>query len=251
MIRMIISPAKKMRIDTDLMASKQLPQFINETEQILSLLQQLTYDELKAMWKCNDAIAEQNVERIQNMNLKTNLTPAIYAYEGIQYQYMAPGVFQQEELAYLEQHLRILSGFYGMLRPLDGVTPYRLEMQGKLQGPGFKSLYQFWGSKLADQLQTESNCILNLASKEYSKNITPFLSEETEFITCVFGQMVEGKLVEKATRAKMARGEMVRYMAERKVTDLKDVRSFDRLDFNFSEALSDERTYVFLHVERN
>lgn len=248
-MRIIISPAKKMKIDTDLMAIAQMPQFIKESEQLLSLLQKLTYDELKAMWKCNDAIAEQNVERIRNMNIKANLTPAIYAYEGIQYQYMAPGVFQNKELEYLEQHLRILSGFYGMLRPLDGVTPYRLEMQGKLQGPGFKSLYQFWGSKLADQLQAESNCILNLASKEYSKNILPFLSEETQFITCVFGQMVDGKLVEKATRAKMARGEMVRYMAERKITDLEDVRSFDRLNFAFSEELSDKSMYVFLYSE--
>jgi len=248
-MRIIISPAKKMKVDTDLMASAQMPQFINESEQLLSLLQTLSYDELKALWKCNDAIAELNMERIRSMNVKENLTPAIYSYEGIQYQYMAPGVFQQEELAYLEQHLRILSGFYGMLRPLDGVTPYRLEMQGKLQGPGFKSLYQFWGSKLADQLQTESNCILNLASKEYSKNITPFLKEETRFITCVFGQMVGGKLVEKATRAKMARGEMVRYMAERKITDVEDIKGFDRLAFVFSEELSDESTYVFVYSE--
>lgn len=238
-----------MKIDTDLMAIAQMPQFINESEQLLSLLQKLSYDELKAMWKCNDAIAEQNVERIQNMNIKANLTPAIYAYEGIQYQYMAPGVFQNEELAYLQKHLRILSGFYGMLRPLDGVTPYRLEMQGKLQGPSFKSLYQFWGSKLADQLQSESNYILNLASKEYSKNITPFLSEETRFITCVFGQMVNGKLVEKATWAKMARGEMVRYMAEHKIAEVKDVRNFDRLNFAFSEERSDESTYVFIQAE--
>ncbi|KLU55566.1 hypothetical protein EL84_26400 [Paenibacillus sp. VT-400] len=248
-MRIIISPAKKMKIDTDLMAIAQMPQFINESEQLLSLLQELSYDELKAMWKCNDAIAEQNVERIRNMNIKENLTPAIYAYEGIQYQYMAPGVFQNEELEYLQQHLRILSGFYGMLRPLDGVTPYRLEMQGKLQGPGFKSLYQFWGSKLADQLQSESNYILNLASKEYSKNILPFLSEETRFITCVFGQMVNGKLVEKATWAKMARGEMVRYMAEHKIAEVKDVRNFDRLNFAFSEERSDESTFVFIQAE--
>ncbi|WP_339273429.1 peroxide stress protein YaaA [Paenibacillus sp. FSL W8-0426] len=251
MIRIIISPAKKMKIDNDSMACKQMPHFMTESERLLRLLQKLTYDELKALWKCNDAIAELNVERIRNMNLKDNLTPAIYAYEGIQYQYMAPGVFQHEELEYLEQHLRILSGFYGMLRPFDGVTPYRLEMQARLQGPGFSSLYQFWGRKLADQLLSESNVILNLASKEYSKNITPFLSEEARFITCVFGQLVEGKVVEKATRAKMARGEMVRYMAEHKITDVKDAKSFDRLNFGFSEERSDENTYVFIQAEGN
>lgn len=118
-----------------------------------------------------------------------------------------------------------------------------------MQGPGFKSLYQFWDSKLADQLQAEA-CILNLASKEYSKNITPFLNQETRFITCVFGQMVNGKLVEKATRAKMARGEMVRYMAERKITDVQEIKGFDRLEFVFSEEQSDERTYVFIYSEK-
>nr|WP_258166468.1 peroxide stress protein YaaA [Paenibacillus sp. PCH8] len=88
-----------------------------------------------------------------------------------------------------------------------------------------------------------------MASKEYSKNITPFLKEETRFITCVFGQMVDGKLVEKATRAKMARGEMVRYMAERKITDVRDIRNFDRLGFAVSEEKSDESTYVFIYSE--
>lgn len=96
------------------------------------------------------------------MNLKDNLTPAIYAYEGIQYQYMAPGVFQNEELEYLQQHLRILSGFYGMLRPLNGVTHigWRCRASFKVRG---QSLYKFWGSKLADQLQSESDYNLNLS----------------------------------------------------------------------------------------
>lgn len=89
---------------------------------------------------------------MQKMDLYRNLTPAILAFEGIQYQYMAPGVFQTDEYAYLEKHLRILSGFYGMLRPFDGVVPYRLEMQAKLKGDKLNSLYEFWNSKLADKL---------------------------------------------------------------------------------------------------
>ncbi len=245
-MKIIISPAKKMRSDTDNMAFRELPSFMEESELLLSLLQKLSYDELKSLWKCNDTIAALNVERIQSMNLRSNLTPAIYSYEGIQYQYMAPGVFQYEELEYLQEHLRILSGFYGIVRPFDGVVPYRLEMQARLQGPGFSSLYHYWGGKLAKRLLAESDCILNLASKEYSKSVSPFLSKEVRFITCVFGQMIDGKVIEKSTQVKIARGEMVRYMAERQIEDVEGIKAFDRLNYAFSEELSDERTYVFI-----
>ena len=128
-MQIIISPAKKMRTDTDSFIWKDLPVFLSRTEVIFTELKKLSYEELKALWKCNDKIAAQNVERLQTLDLHKALTPAVMAYEGIQYQYMAPGVFSQEELAYVQDHLRILSGFYGLLRPFDGVIPYRLEMQ--------------------------------------------------------------------------------------------------------------------------
>ncbi|MHA7965430.1 peroxide stress protein YaaA [Paenibacillus sp. CAU 1782] len=248
-MRIIISPAKKMKVDTDYIACRSLPPFMEESEYLLALLQKLTYDELKTLWKCNDSIAALNMERIQHMNLKGNLTPAIYSYEGIQYQYMAPGIFGNEELEYLQQHLRILSGFYGMVSPFDGVAPYRLEMQARLSGQGFHSLYQFWGGKLADRLTSESSCILNLASKEYSKSITPYLDKETRFITCVFGQIIDGKVIEKGTQVKIARGEMVRFMAERQIAEVEGIRDFDRLNYGFSEELSDENTYVFIQAQ--
>ena len=86
----------------------------------------MSYAELKKLWKCNDKIAELNTERLKNMDLRSNLTPAVLSYEGSQYQYMAPGVFSREELDYVKEHLRILSGFYGILKPTDKVIPYRL-----------------------------------------------------------------------------------------------------------------------------
>lgn len=245
-MRIIISPAKKMKTDTDFMGSSQLPTFISDTETLLGLLQKLSYEEAKALWKCNDAIATLNMERIREMDLTRILTPAIFSYEGIQYQYMAPGVFQTEELEYLQQHLRILSGFYGIVRPFDGVVPYRLEMQAKLSGPGFGSLYEFWNKKLVDQLLSETDCILNLASKEYSKGISPYLKGNARMVSCVFGQEIDGKVVERATLVKMTRGEMVRYMAEQQITSVEDIKGFDRFDFRFAEELSDESTYVFV-----
>ena len=137
-MRIIISPAKKMNINTDDLAYRDLPEFLRQTEQLLERLRGMSYDELKKLWKCSDKIAEQNYERLQNMDLRRIITPAVLAYEGIQYQYMAPAVFSGEEYEYIQEHLRILSGFYGVLKPFDGVVPYRLEMQAKLSIPKWK-----------------------------------------------------------------------------------------------------------------
>ncbi len=159
---------------------------------------------------------------------------------------MAPNVFESVELQYIEEHLRILSGFYGVLRPFDGVTPYRLEMQAKLEGPKFRNLYEFWGNRLAKQLFTESKCIINLASKEYSKCIEPYLNKNIRFITCIFGEWKDGKIIEKGTQVKIARGEMVRYMAENQIIEPEKLKGFDRLGYQFSEVLSNDTSYIFI-----
>ena len=161
----IISPAKTMNVDTDTFAPQALPRFLEQAEELKNYLQSLDYAAGKALWNCSDTLAEANFERLQKMDLHRSLTPALFAYEGIQYQYMAPGVFTEEELDYVQEHLRILSGLYGLLRPLDGVTPYRLEMQAKPVGFRCKTLYEFWGSQLADALAGETDCVVDLASK--------------------------------------------------------------------------------------
>jgi len=249
-MRIIISPAKKMKLDIDSLNYNQLPQFIKDTEILIEYLKGLSYEDVKLIWNCSDKIATLNYERIQKMDLYRNLTPAIFAFEGIQYQYMAPGVFQNDEFKYLEKHLRILSGFYGMLRPFDGVAPYRLEMQANLKGDNLNSLYEFWNSRLADKLFSESQCIVNLASKEYSKCISSYLNKEVRFVTCVFGEMIGEKILEKGTLVKMARGEMVRFMVEKKIEDVEDIKSFNRLNYAFAEHLSDQNTYTFLKKEK-
>lgn len=245
-MKIIISPAKKMNVDTDSLDWLALPQFLDRTEQLLARLRSMSYAELKKLWKCNDQLAELNVQRLQSMDLRRHLTPAILSYEGIQYQYMAPGVFTTWEFEYIQDHLRILSGFYGLLRPFDGVTPYRLEMQAKLEVNGARDVYAFWGDTLARQLFDETDCILNLASKEYSVCVSRYLPPEVRFITCIFGEEKDGKVIEKATMCKMARGEMVRFLAENNITDPKDAQKFDRQHFHFSPAHSAENTYVFL-----
>ena len=245
-MKMIISPAKKMNVDPDSLPWQNLPDFLDQTQQLYQVLRGLSYEALKKVWKCNDQLAKLNVERLQQMDLRKNLTPAILSYEGIQYRYMAPGVFTEEQLAYVQEHLRILSGFYGLLRPFDGVTPYRLEMQAKLPVGEKKDVYAFWGDRIAQALLAQTDCIVNLASKEYSVCISRYLPPSVRFITCVFGEEKNGKILEKATMCKMARGEMVRYMAEHAVQQPEEIRSFDRMQFTFSSEHSDETTYVFI-----
>lgn len=246
MMRIIISPAKKMKIDNDDFEHRHMPVLLHKTRELLTYLRSLSYDELKDMWKCNDKIARLNYNRIRNMDLYNSLTPAILSFEGIQYQYMAPGVFEYDELDYIDEHLRILSGFYGVLRPYDGVTPYRLEMQTKLINWIHKSLYEFWADDIAKYLFSESRCILNLASKEYSKCVSRYITKDIRFITCIFGEINDGRVIQKGTLAKMARGEMVRFMAENKIVNVEDIKEFNRLGYVYREELSNENTYVFI-----
>lgn len=245
-MRIIISPAKRMRTDTDTLPFRDYPVFLKEAEQLKEYLQCLTAEECRKLWNCNEKIAELNYRRVHEMDLRRALTPALIAYEGIQYQYMAPVVLEDGGWEYLQEHLRILSGFYGMLRPLDGVVPYRLEMQAPVCLGTAGNLYQFWGRKLSDNLSEGAGWVLNLASKEYSRSVISGLPRELPCITCVFGEEKDGKIIEKGTLVKMARGEMVRFLAERKIREPDGVRMFSRLNYQYREDLSDTRTYVFV-----
>jgi len=245
-MRIIIAPAKKMKVDVDSFPIEGLPCFLEDAERLKATLQAMSPKELQNLWKCNDAIARLNVERLQSMDLRRRLTPAILAYEGIQYRYMAPGVMEADHLDYLREHLRILSGFYGLLRPFDGVTPYRLEMQAKLSVDGNPNLYGFWGCRLAEQLASETDFVLDLASKEYSRAVEPHLPPGVRFLTCVFGELKDGKVIEKGTMCKMARGQMVRWLAENHITAAGDIQTFDQLGYHFSAGHSTERSLVFI-----
>ena len=250
-MRIIIAPAKKMNTDLDSFPPEALPQFRQQTERLVSALRAMSPKELQALWKCNETIAGLNVERLRDMDLRRRLTPAVLAYEGIQYRYMAPGVFETGQLAYIREHLRILSGFYGLLRPFDGVTPYRLEMQAKLSVDEHKDLYDFWGARLAGQLAVETDLVVNLASKEYSRAVEPYLPPDVRFLTCTFGELKGEKVIEKGTMCKMARGQMVRWLAENNVTDPENIKNFADLDYRFSGTRSTETNYVFIREKED
>ena len=245
-MRAIISPAKKMVEDTDTLECISLPRYIDQAEILKDWICRLTYAQQKKLWVCSDAIAEQNAERFAHMDLRCKLTPALLAYDGIQYTYMAPAVFEDGQLDYVQEHLRILSGFYGVLKPMDGVVPYRLEMQAKAAVNGYANLYDFWGDALYREVMDDSHVLVNLASKEYSKAVEKHLTPDDTYITCVFGELEGGKVIQKGVYVKMARGEMVRYMAEQHIERPNQMQGFDRLGYRFCDAESDENTYTFI-----
>ena len=247
-MKIILSPAKKMNVDLDSLAPMGLPEFIDQAEEIHRWMKAQSHETLKKLWKCNDRIAEQNFDRIEHMDLKGRLTPAVLSYEGIAYQYMAPVVFEKEQYEYVQEHLRILSAFYGVLKPMDGVTPYRLEMQAKASVGGHKDLYDLWGSRLYKAVRDNSGIIINLASREYSKCIEKYLTKSDTYITITFCEKSGDRLVTKGTYAKMARGDMVRFMAEEKIEDPVEIQKYNRLGYVFREELSTETEYVFERI---
>ena len=247
-MRIIISPAKQMRVDTDTFACREIPVFPEKTKILLKYISGLSYEEQKTLWACNDRIAGENAERFRNMDLRKGLTPAILAYDGIQYTYMAPAVFEDGQFDYVQEHLRILSGFYGVVKPLDGVVPYRLEMQAKAKLPGFRNLYEFWGEDLYREVMDESRVLVNLASKEYSKCIEKYLMPGDRYITCIFGEPEGDKIVQKGVYAKMARGEMVRFMAGMQAETPEQMKDFSWSGYRFAEERSSETEYVFVRT---
>ena len=228
-MKLLISPAKKMREDGDFLAPRQAPALLERAAVLAEWLRGLDYTALKKLLACNDGIAELNFRRFQEMDLRRPGTPALLSYDGIQYQYMAPHLFTRPQFEYAETHLRILSGFYGVLRPFDGVLPYRLEMGARCSTPFCKSLYDFWGDSLYRTLTAGGeDTLLNLASAEYAKAVRPW----------------------KGVYVKIARGEMVRFLAERNAETPEAAQGFDRLGYRFSPAHSTAASYVFLREGR-
>jgi len=244
-MKIIISPAKNMRVCDDL-PYKNLPVFINKAEILKKELQELSFKDLQKLLCCNEKIALTAYTRFKNMDLKGNLSPAILSYDGIQYKYMAPHIFSDKYFDYVEKNLRIMSGFYGILKPFDGIVPHRLEMQAKFNTPLHNNLYDFWGDEIYKELTSSDKTIIDLTSKEYRKIIEKYLSKNIKFITCVFGEFVDGKIIEKGVYVKMARGEMVRFMAENSIEDYNDIKKFDRLGYKFQKELSNENKFVFI-----
>lgn len=236
-MKIIIAPAKIMKIDRDSFPIQSKPQFLDKTRILERFLKSRSNEQLKDLWHASENVTKQSILQLENMNLDERLTPAILAFSGIQYQYMAPDLFTQPALDYIQKNLRILSGFYGMLRPFDGVCPYRLELNTKMVGFRDYSLYHFWGSDIAENLFQEDNIVIDLASKQYTRLVKPYLSQGRQLITVDFQELKNGKWKTVGVHAKMARGEMVRYIAEKQIKNPTDLQDFNDLTAQFLKPL--------------
>lgn len=293
MLEVIISPAKQMRVARDAFAPQGIPPYPRETERLWRALCDIERAQgpegLRTLWGVNEKLLAENVERLHDFVPVTDVdalddaavarrvSAAVFSYVGIQYRSMAPEVMDEEALAWLAGHLWILSGLYGCVRPFDAVTPYRLEMGAKLAVDGARDLYAFWGDKLARAIEgtgsggdaedrnaaagagAGSVTVVNLASVEYARAVLPHLSPSARVVTCIFGEALRGgKPVQRATASKIARGSMVRWMAEHGVTDARELEHFDvgyRLAPELSATVARPRTpaahtaLVFMRAE--
>lgn len=245
-MKIIISPAKTMRDNEDGFDGGNKPVFIEEAKELVEELKKYSKQDLATLMKCSFKLADLNYERFQKMNLDTASLPALFCFDGLQYKAMAPNVFSSEEYEYVKRHCIILSGLYGILRADDRVCFYRLEMQTELKLKEHKNLYEFWQDKIYKELYKENEIVLNLASKEYSKVLEPYLKENNRMITCVFGCLEHGKVKVKGTLAKMARGAMVRWMAENQIEEIEEIKEFKENGFVYSEEYSSKDEWVFL-----
>lgn len=244
-MKIIIAPAKIMKIDRDSFPVQSKPEFLTKTRILEHFLKSRTKEQLDTLWHASQKVTEQSILQLKNMDLDDRLTPAVLAFSGIQYQYMAPDIFTQPALDYIQKNLRILSGFYGMLRPFDGVCPYRLELNTKMIGFRDYSLYHFWGDDIANSLFKEDDIVINLASKQYMRLIKPYLNEKRRMITIDFQELKNGEWKTVGVHAKMARGEMVRFMAENQIKNPADLRDFHDFEFQFEPEVSSDDHYIF------
>ena len=246
-MRLILSPAKKM-IYEDIVPYRSLPVFAEDAAYLSSLLGQMDFTSLKKLWGCSDKLVLENTERLHNSG-NAALSPALFSYVGLAYQYLGAESLTAGQLDYLDDHLYILSGMYGALKPFDGIRPYRLEMQAKLKNKYGDDLYAYWGKRISDLVCRDEDTVVDLASTEYSRCLRDHLPEHVRMIECVFAEEKNGKLIVKGTFAKMARGLMTRWMAENMIDTAAEIRKFSE-GYLFTPDLSSDEKYVFVRVKR-
>lgn len=247
-MKIIISPAKKMRRE-EYVAPLHRPMFLKEAGELLSFLRSLSDSEKAKVWKVKGALLSSSLSSLSMLSLEDIGSPAIFSYDGIQYTYMSPSSFTDSMLEYAEKNLRIISGLYGLLRPLDGVGTYRLEMESPISIPGYGDLYSYWGGKIASSLMEDDRLLVNLASAEYSKAVLPYLPSTVNVVTPVFLDWEKERYVSKGVYAKMERGEMVRFLAETGAETVEEIMKFSSRGYEFSRFLSDSNTLCFVRKD--
>lgn len=250
----ILSPAKKLDKNTERETEVYTtPQFLDDSRELVDVLRDYSPDQLGRLMNISRQLAEVNYERFARWHTpftRDNAHPAVFLFNGQVYQGLEAENLRDEDLAFAQDHLRILSGLYGLLRPLDLIQPYRLEMGTRLSNSRGRDLYAFWGEKITAALNESlaghsSKVVLNLASNEYYKALQPG-KIEGDIITPVFKEKKGDQYRTVAVYAKKARGLMSRFILENRIDEAEAIQSFEEEGYVFSPQQSSQKEWVFV-----
>ncbi len=251
---MVISPAKTLDYTSPLATQEySLPRYLEQSSQLIEVLRKLSPNDLAELMKLSDKLAGLNVARFTQWQpdfTLENARQAILAFRGDVYTGLDADSLSAADFKYAQQHLRILSGLYGVLRPLDLMQPYRLEMGTKLDNPAGRNLYDFWGEQITESLnqclaEQKTDVLLNLASNEYFKAVKPKQLKAT-LIDVDFKDLKNGQYKIISFYAKKARGMMARYVIENKIDSVAGLRKFNTQGYYYSAEQSKPEHLVFL-----
>lgn len=254
---LLISPAKTLDFETPAPTAEfTQADFLKQSKQLIGELRTLAPHDISKLMSISDKLGLLNFDRFANW--KTPFKPgnakqAIFAFQGDVYTGMQAETFAPEDIHFAQQHLRILSGLYGLLRPLDLIQAYRLEMGTSFANSRGKNLYEFWGDSITTALNKQlkalsTSVVINLASTEYFSAVKPKLLN-AEIITPVFKDEKNGQYKIISFFAKKARGMMSAYIIKHRITDPQAIKQFDVAGYTYEPALSNEREWVFTRAE--
>ncbi|WP_341489065.1 peroxide stress protein YaaA [Photobacterium damselae subsp. damselae] len=254
----VVSPAKTLDYESPLVTEQYtLPELTEHSQQLIEVCRELTPMDIARLMKVSDKIAGLNVARFAEWVptfTPENARPAMFAFKGDVYTGLAAETMTAKQIAYAQQHFRMLSGLYGLLRPLDLMQPYRLEMGTKLENPRGANLYQFWGNIITDKVnlalaEQGDDILVNLASNEYFKSVKPKQVKGT-IITPVFKDAKKGQYKVISFYAKKARGLMARYIIDNQIDSIEKLKEFDAAGYYFVAAESTATELVFKREEQ-
>ena len=249
----VISPAKKLDFETaPKFKDHTLPEFIKDTEILVKTARKMSRAKLKQTMKLSDTLAELNYQRYQNFSTPFHLgnaKQAAWVFNGDTYVGLKADTLNKREMAFAQKHLRILSGLYGVLRPLDLIQPYRLEMGARFNPPHRANLYDFWDSRITDNLNAllddqNDKTLVNLASSEYFKSVR---TKELHgpVLTPIFREIKDGQSRTIGMFAKQARGTMARFIITNRVDKTEGLKDFNLSGYQFRSDLSDDNKWVY------
>jgi len=253
----VLSPAKTLDYETaPITQSATLPRFMDQSALLVEDARGLNPDDIRALMGVSEQIAHLNYERFMNWQSEStsdNAKQAVLAFKGDVYTGLQAETLSEDDLDFAQTRLRILSGLYGLLRPLDLMQPYRLEMGLKFTNQRGRNLYEFWGEQLTDTLNADlvsakTEVLINLASNEYFKAVKPKLLN-ADIITPQFKDLKNGQYKMISFFAKKARGLMARYIIDNRITEPEALKSFSEAGYYYSDAQSQGDQWVFLRDE--